>query len=432
MRGGFRLLTPTSLAVLAVAGTVVTVTGVERYRDPVGDKYLFLMKPGGADFLQTFAGARALARGENPYQNALPGTDDPWRRGAWIDAGTFYKVAYPPSQLLFYVPLARLVDDPRAAGRILFWANLALLMGLAVLTRWLLVRATDPEPDERRCSWLLVPLLYFVLTANVGTSLGLERGQSDIIGAALCWGGVALFLKGRRLLPALLITSAVLMKGYALVLGLGLALLSLRRREWLPFLAGALAAVAILLLPVAQYVDEGIRGARWQAAEFTARYWNNHGFKNLFHSLSPALAEPGRVSMTALALLASAACWLRARRPQEAPEAALWVSLFATCALTAPIGYSAASHVYNQVLLLPGAFILLLGGRLLAEKRPLSPAVERALRGAAVLAAFLLFKYRLGSERFPVAAVGLVLLVLMSGLAALRREGSLARPPGVV
>jgi hypothetical protein len=425
MTGGPRLLTPTGLAVLFVAGAVVTVTSVERYRDPVGDKYLFLMKPGAADFLQTFAGARALARGENPYQNTLPGMADPWGRGSMIDEGTFYKVAYPPSQLLFYVPLAWLVDDPRAAGRILFWVNLALLLGLALITRWLLVRAADPEPGERWASWLLVPLLYFILTVNVGTTLGLERGQSDVIGAVLCWGGVALFLKRHRFLPALLITSAILMKGYALLLGLGLGLLALRRREWRPFLAGALVAVAILLLPVVQYVDEGLRGARWQAAEFTARYWNNHGFKNLFYSVSPGLAEPGRLATTALALLVSAACWTRARGAGEDPSAAArWISLFSTCALTTLVGYSAASHVYNQVLLLPGAFVLLLGGATRAGERDLSPAADRTLRALAVVTAFLLFKYRLGSETFPAAAVGLVLLVLLSGAAFLRRPRS--------
>jgi hypothetical protein len=424
MARGPRLLTPTSLTVLFVAGAVVTVTSVERYRDPVGDKYLFLMKPGAADFLQTFAGARALARGENPYQNTLPGMADPWGRGSVIE-GTFFKVAYPPSQLLFYVPLAWLVDDPRAAGRILFWVNVALLLGLALITRWLLVRATDPEPGERWGSWLLIPLLYFIFTVNVGTSLGLERGQSDVIGAMLCWAGVALFLKKHRFLPSLLITCAILMKGYALLLGLGLGLLALRRREWRPYLAGALVAVAILLLPVAQYVDEGMRGARWQAADFSAPYWNNHGFKNLVYSVSPGLAEPGRLAMTALALLVSAACWVRARRAGEDPSAAaLWLSLFSACALTTLVGYSAASHVYNQVLLLPGAFVLLLGSGPLAEQCHLSAAAERALRALAVVTAFLLFKYRLGSEAFPAAAVGLVLLILMSATAALRRQPS--------
>jgi len=417
------MLTPTSLAVLLAAGTVVTVTSVERYRDPVGDKYLFLMKPGAADFLQTFAGARALVRGENPYHNALPETADPWGRGIVIE-GTFYKVAYPPSQLLFYVPLAWLVDDPRTAGRILFWANLGFLLGLALLTRWLLVEATAPAPDERRLSWFLVPLLYFILTANVGTAFGLERGQSDIIAAVLCWGGVAFFLKEHRFLPALLITSAILMKGYALVLGLGVGLLSLRGREWLRFLAGAMLAAAVLLLPVAQYVDEGIRGLRWRSTEFDAPYWNNHGFQNLFHGFSPGLAEPGQVLMTAISLLASAGCWLRARRAfgQDGPAAALWLSLFATCALAALVGYSAASYVYNQVLLLPGAFVLLVGGRALAEECALSPAADRVLRVLAVVTAFLLFKYRLGSESFPVAGVGLVLLILTSGAAALHRR----------
>ena len=426
MSNGPRLLTPTSLAVLLVAGTVVTITSVERYRDPVGDKYVFVMKPGAADFLQTFAGARALVRGENPYRNALPGMADPWGRVLTTE-GTSYNIPYPPSQLFFYLPLAWLVDDPRAAGRILFWVNLALLLGLALLVRWLLVRATAPPPDERWASWLLVPLLYFILTANVGPSLGLERGQSDIIGAVLCWGGVALFLKKHRFLPALLITSATLMKGYALFLGLGLGLLTLRRRGWPAFLAGVLVAVAILLLPVVEYVDEGIRGARWRAAEFDAPYWNNHGFKNLSYSVSPALAEPGRLALTAITLLVTAGCWARARGAREDPSAAaLWLSLFAVCALTTLVGYSATSFVYNQVLILPGAFVLLLGRAPLAEDGRLAPGAERALSRLAVLTAFLLFKYRLGSETFSVAAVGLVLLVLMTGAAVLHRQRSLA------
>jgi hypothetical protein len=360
------------------------------------------MKPGGADFFQTFAGARALARGENPYQNTLPGMADPWGRALSIE-GEPFKVAYPPSQLLFYVPLAKLQDDPRQAGRILFWSNLVLLLGLSLLTRWLLLEATVTDVLERRFSWLLVPLLYFILTANVGTCLGLERGQSDIMGAMLCWGAVALFLKGGRFLPAFLVACAILMKGYALLLGLGLGLLGLPRRGWRPMLAGAAVAAAVLLLPVIGYLDEGLRAARWLSQEFAWPYWNNHGFKNLAYQIAPDGAEPGRIVMTAIALLVTVGCWRlarNARRRDEERSATLWVLLFAMSSLATLVGYGAASFVYNQVLILPGAFVLLLRSDAFAEECRLPPAARRGLPVLLVLTTFLLFTFRLGSVTF--------------------------------
>jgi hypothetical protein len=402
-------LTKPALLILLLLSLVVVTTLTEQYRDPIGEKYLPLLAPGSADFSMTFSGARALVRGEDPYHNRLPELRDPWGRGIEL-GGKFYNVLYPPSQLLFYVPLAKLIDDPRLAGRLFFRLNLLLLLGLAVVTWWLLAGVRAEAPRERQLSIALVPLLFVLLSCNVGSLLGLERGQSDIVGAALCWGAVALHLRGWRFVPAFFTASVFLMKGYSLVLGLGLALLA-ERRDVKRLLGGGLLAVALLLLPVLEYVDEGMTGTRWSASRFTGRYWYNHGFKNLFNQISPSAAEPGRIALTALCLLAALLFWWNARRGPK-PQATLWTSLFAAAALLAPIGYAAGSFIYNQILILPGVLLFLLRGRDFAEACALPEPGWRLLAGSQAVVALTLFTFKLGSETLPVAAIGYVVLIL--------------------
>src|SRR5215472_15294508 len=117
---------PRALLPLFTVVVVIVMTSAERFVDPVGEKYERPMAPGAADFTLTFLGSHALALGLDPYHNDAPELADPWKRPIVID-GRRYNVAYPPSHLLLYWPLAKLTEDPRLAGRIVFWLNLLAL-----------------------------------------------------------------------------------------------------------------------------------------------------------------------------------------------------------------------------------------------------------------------------------------------------------------
>jgi hypothetical protein len=68
-----------SLAILVTITCLVTWTGIERYMDPIGEKYVLLCPPGNADFFFPFGGAGALLMGQNPYFNNITGiVDERW------------------------------------------------------------------------------------------------------------------------------------------------------------------------------------------------------------------------------------------------------------------------------------------------------------------------------------------------------------------
>lgn len=92
-------------AAMAIVTWVVLYTGSIRFLDPVGEKMIGFMPPGGADFAYPFNGARALLAGINPYVHSEPSLIDPWRRDEPI-AGVIFRQFYPPTHLLLYVPLA--------------------------------------------------------------------------------------------------------------------------------------------------------------------------------------------------------------------------------------------------------------------------------------------------------------------------------------
>jgi hypothetical protein len=432
------LLSRTGLLVLALVGVVVTATNVERYRDPVGEKYVPLLRPGAADFTAMFAGARALALGIDPYHNERSDLADPWKRHFEID-GRAFNLAYPPAQLLLYLPLAELTADSRQAGRILFWINLLILFALSLLTWRLVLWASTPSKEERHLSALLVPVLFFVLAANVASSLGLERGQ-DFLNALLCWGALALFLKGHRFLPGFLLVSAVLIKGYALVLALGLILLGSPRGGWKGLLGGSLAAAALWIAPAWRYLPDGLEGALWRtripvsSTMLHGSGWLTYGFETFFFLIFPDWANPLRIAMCLVCLLVTAACFFRALRAFQGSEheaLVLWLCLFATCALTTLIGYSRTSFIYTFVLILPGVMVFLLLGEAYARGWGLR---GQGLFGAAqLLLAFLLFRFKIEDWSFPFAAAGLFALVSTIGLGflagALRARAARATNP---
>lgn len=421
-------------AALLIAG-VIAFNGAERYRDPIGEKYVLMMPPGGADFFFPFAGARALLTEQNPYQNDDPALADPWRRGYGVVEGRQYRGLYPPTHILVYVPLAWLFPDFREASRALFHVNVALLFLLAVLTWRLLFRVLGGETDNRPASFLWLAFLVFALTGNVSSSFALERGDGgDILTAALSWGAVLLFLKERILLCFFLLVPAVALKGYAVLLAAGLGLLSLKRTSWKPALLGTLLSTLLFVVPVARYLPDAVTIIAHQHQEDVARIiWFNHSFRSLLFHLSSALAGPGQWVLVGLSLLVSLYCWVQSRAAlgrQDSSRAALWLTLFATSSLSVVLAAGETSYVYNLVIMLPGALIFVLAREPLAKTWGLSPSGTVVLGTLQAATIFCLLKCRLWSPTLSLAGIGIALffITLGAGLVWGRRGRSFPAP----
>ena len=415
-----QLLSRWNLAAIMLIVGLVVWTGVERFIDPVGEKYLKILAPGNADFFFPFGGARALLLGANPYVNDLPGMDDPWHRAFGIVEGKAYRGLYPPTHFVLYVPLALITDDWRVAGRILFVVNLAAIGLMAVISWWLLIQITTPRTAGYRMNAILIPLLFVILSTNVATSMGLERGDGgDILGAALCWSAVVLFLKGWRSLPMFLAVPAVLLKGYPVFWGLGLGLLGLTRRTWMPVVAGTLAGVLVFLAPVARYLPEALLLIRNYTGITGNVFWWNHSFWNLFGHIDPQLAEPGRWIMTVYCVALSVISWLRARRALRAgslPDAALWLCLFTVSSIEIMLGSARTSIVYDLIFIMPGLVMLLILPEPFLRSCGLGEDVGWSIGTLFLLSAFLLFKFAwFDSAGFPTPGLGMLLFLVTIG-----------------
>lgn len=413
------MLTKWGIAALTVATMVIVWTNAERYMDPVGEKYIIVLRPGSADFFPPFAGARALLRGENPYHNRVPEFADPWGRDLVI-GGLEYRGHYPPTYLLLCVPLALVTEDWRQAGRILFGLNVLSLLALAGLTWWLLVEMTGCRGPERRMSTLLIPVLFANFTLNLPSSLALERGDGgDILAALLLWGGIVLFLRGRISLSLFLVVLGTLIKGYGAILAVGLLAFSLATGSWKRALAGTLASAALFLLPVIRYLPDSFAWIHMRVADITTppQYvWMNHSFRHAFETLAPALAELGQQAMTGLVLATGLVCWVRtwrALRTGDARQAAFWMSLFATCGLMPLLAAARVAFMYNLVLILPGLFVFLLRGATVVEAPRPGRLVVPVMGMLQILTAAFFFKGRGGAGGVSLTGLALVLMILV-------------------
>jgi hypothetical protein len=428
-------------AALCLVAVVVLWTDLRRFQDPVGEKYITLMPPGGADFVPPFLGACALVSGANPYRNDVAAWRDPWMRELAAN-GLRSPQIYLPTHLLVYTPLVLAAGgdplqggNPRIASRYWFNLNLWLLVLLALVTWGVVARA---HGDFGSPGWSSLPLLLFllfVLALNTGTKLGLERGQSETLTALLCWSAVLLALHDRPGAAVFLATAAALLKGYGAPFAGGLALILLDRRRARGVVLGGVAALGLLLLPVAGYLPDALHAVYLRAQgldptwAFAGRWtWVNHSFRNLAFSLTPSGASAGEALLRTVAIAATVLSWLAARRSvrhdRTTPEAALWLSLFTVCSLGAMITYPPVSFCYNTIQVLPGVLVLVLGqDRFLAGLRPW---IELGARAILLATCGLLFLYTLDSSmQLPLDALGLALLL---GLAAVASAARLWRP----
>lgn len=394
----------------------VFYTGVIRNLDPVGDKFFFHMYPGGGDFVYPYNGARALLAGIDPYTHEVPELFDPWGRDEPIN-GIMFRQFYPPSHLAAYVPLVMITDgDFRFASRLWFHINLLSLLILSLVSCFLVARVFRWSGTFEMYGAMLFPSILFALSMNQGVAIGLERGQSDIFTAMLCWVGVLAWLCEMRFLPLLLVVTAALFKGYAVLFALGLCLLGLiEGRRLTPIIGGAILPVLVLVAPVLEHFPKGLEASIYRADKFW-HIWYNHGFKNLIYNVSIEFAEVGNILLFALTTSITALVWWRLYRagPETKP---MWLVLFACISLTAMLGVSGLSVSYNLILILPGILVLIAAQKKVAKASSLG---NEGLLGLLLgLAGLCLVVLRLNSDTFPIASIGLLGIVFVSSLVAL-------------
>ena len=265
---------------------------------------------------------------------------------------------------------------------------------------------------------------------NPGSLLGFERGQSDVFTAALCWGGIVAWRRGWFASSTFLVVAGTLLKGYGLVLALGLIGLGMLQGRWRASLGGAAAAVGLLFVPVARYLPDALVGYRIRAGMFYSN-WYNQGFSNLVHVMGLRRDSFARNLLVGIALLAAASAWQQLRRVEqsagEPAERALWLNAFGSAALIAVLGYSLNSLAYDCVIVMPGALVLGLGQGALLRRWPV--ALRAWVSVAITVALVFLFTYDLGRAvgnknpmlRMPASAVAEVAFMLLIGAAATER-----------
>lgn len=420
-----------SRPVLAAAAVVVALAlwgDLSRFLDPVGEKYVFYMRPGAADFIAPYQGARMLLGGLNPYRDETEALRDPWHRERVVDGrrtGQFY----PPTHLLMLAPFALVYgDDFRAAGRCWLLVHLAALVGLALVTARLARRAAGLPTTQ---SPLLALFCLLALTLHGGTLLGLERGQADAVIALLGWAAVALWLDDKPGRAAFLATAAMLLKGYALLLPLGIVAASCDRRQRRQLgraLGGVALALLLLLAPVARWLPDWLANVRARVGAFHAA-WYNITFRSLTEQTTPSLAQPLALVLVLFVLLAALLAWLAARRATRvaAPripsdsERALWLALFAGSAMAAPLSTPAVTYSYALVNVLPAVLVVALAQDTLVRRLALGRRgrIEVPLTILVMLALFYALRVP-GSEEFPLAPLGTLALAALTALSAAR------------
>lgn len=356
---------------LFVAAATVLLVDTNRFSPPVGEKYVFFVENGSADLTPSLNSAAALLAGDNPYRYKLDKYPELHPAARDDTKGIFY--LYPPSHILLYVPLVRVFGHlGLTVARIQFYISLGLLFLVSLL---LLDLFSAIVPVSRELRFALLPLMVFILALNPGSELGLERGQSDVITAASCWGALAAHRRGWIGTGAFLAVASVLFKGYGIILAVGLLTAGLSRHSWRATFTGVFLALALLLVPVARYLPDAL-GAYAVRSHMFWSGWTNQGFFNLLYTLKPRSAFIGRYILTGFGIAVTVITWfpLRTSLRGDQPRArrAFWLTLFGLASLTVVIGYSRNSIAYNLVILLPGVLVLAL-------------SQDRVLRGASAV-----------------------------------------------
>jgi hypothetical protein len=411
-----------------VACAAVLVADAGRYLPPAGSRFVDQLEPGGADLIPSVNAANALLYGQNPYHAASVFVADPY--AASRGSGQGFTYLYPPSHALLYVPLTWLADgDYVVAQRLQFGVEL-LCIGLLAWCVLTLLGAVVSLPRSTRLG--LFPVLCLLLALNPGNQLGIERGQSDLITAALGWCAVVAFQRRWLATFAFLCVASTVLKGYGVLFATGLLVLGLGE-NWRRTMAGASASVALLFAPVAGYLPDALAAYRIRSAMFWSS-WNNQSFANLGSFLGFP-REDSRRLLTAAALGCTALAWLQLKSvlkiERDAGQRALWTSAFATASFVTVLGYSLNSIAYACVIVMPGALVLAIGQNALVTELSAKPRVALGVWLSASLGALFVFDvgHAVGVSRWhlPAHAAAQVAILLVIGAAAAWELGRASR-----
>jgi len=392
---------------------------ISRFRNPDGEKYIIdYYHEGQHDFTHPYLGARALLAHQNPYKPKSPEFIHP----------IFGAQSYPPGHILMDVPLVLIYGkDVLGAARAFFHISLIALVVLGVIT-WRLLAAIRGEPVSPY--FALFAVLCF--TIHTGMQTGLERGQSDMIIAALSWGAVLAFVRWRLVAAFFLVVAAGSLKGYPILLAMGMVAIAATAAPWRRrALIGAAAGVAVFVLPMVRYLGYGVRGVVARGTMFWP-VWFNHSFKNtVFALLGPGASDVGARVLDVVALAVAALWgWRAFADRKDAPPARFVLALvtFGTACLLVVIGHLQTSVTYNLIVVIPGMTILVASQDVVAEALAIGRAGRHVVGAALTVSSFMLFHGRWNQNvTFPLAGVGLVILLgALAMLGAYAARGALA------
>lgn len=318
-----------SLVVAAVAIAVLTSAGWP------ARSYL------NSDFMQYYAGSRALLEDASPYDQAW------WnkfheRLGSIVNTGpphtgdptTDWTTPYPLWTFVLFLPIAVFPFD-MAAPVFAVLQIVLVLMAAAVLARMLL-------PDQRGGTPVVLALIVaseplWVLTAGGNTT--------GFVAAAFAAATAAIL--ARRATIAGILLSLLLMKPHLIVLGAIALFIGARPELRRPLAAGAVAGASVLIVPTLvlrpNWVGDWLRAAsRLQDTSLS----NASGW-TIARPFTPDFIVPSAI-VVILCVLALAMWWWRDRPPLPSLVAgALPVSV-----LVAPHAWS-----YDYILLVPSVVL---------------------------------------------------------------------------
>lgn len=406
-------------ATLVLLAAAAVGSDVARLQAPQGERYVNYMDVWPSDFRAGLEATRSLLAGHDPYLTTLPTSK---ASPKVVVDGVTYHSNYPPSHLLLYVPIALATRDDETAGRIWFHVLLLMLLGLSVLV-WRLADSVVDTPA------LAIAVLLPLLAIQPGALLALERVQSDIVLSLLAWSAIVAASRERWGWASFLAVASALMKPYAILLAIGIISANAEPRQRRASAIGALAAVGLLLLPVARFLRESMRAIGPRSQLFWPS-WQNWGLRSVGWAIDHPFAEAGRVLFCALCVVAAALCWVclrRALRERDATGTILSLVMFAVCALEALIGGSQTSYSYAMLYLLPGLLVIALTQPAIAERLELTRR-ERLLLAPILLASLVTFWmlrpwWSTTNQPFAgYAALALVWLMLTFAAASLLRR----------
>lgn len=390
-----------------VAVVVPLLATLDRLRRPAGDKFFASAQGGSADLWLPYLGARAIQAHLDPY-GPLP---------AYLQEPSGWPSTYPPTMLALYVPLVWATHaNIELACQVFYWINVLALGVLSVVVWRLSLRLVALH--RRQASSFLMVLI--VLSLNPLTMYAIDRGQSEVVSAALCWGAVLLFVRRQHGWAMIAVTFAGAIKGYAVPLGIGLLIATRGRRQILQGLAGATAVALAVTVPLARYLKHGFESMLTRVDYSFDPVWYNHSFKNTFYQFSPKLADSARrwtlVGLAVVMLFALLRLFLACRKgtPREVTAR---VVIFAGVALALVIGFPAYAGPYNYVLVLPALVLASTHYEDFYDVLKLRNPIAIPLGMVLVLSLGLALRFRLlDSDGVTLAGIGLVVFAACLGV----------------